>query len=134
MWNVSKLACLNSFEMHDDKIWALDFSERHGVQEGERPNLLMITGGSDSKIKVWHDSTAKEELKQKEEKLELIQDEQQLSKLLRENDLVKAALLAFKLNKLRDFFHVMNRLVSGKLVPPRAFIPGLMLPGVAQAT
>ena len=75
VWNVSKLTCLNSFEMHDDKIWALDFSERHGVQEGDRPNLLMITGGSDSKVKIWHDSTAKEELKQKEEKLELIQDE-----------------------------------------------------------
>ena len=47
---------------------------------------------------------------------------------------MQAALLAFKLNKLRDFFHVMNRIVSGKLVPPRAFIPGLMLPGVAQIT
>lgn len=63
VWNVSKLACLNSFEMHDDKIWALDFSERHGNQEDERPNLLMITGGSDSKVKLWQDSTATEELK-----------------------------------------------------------------------
>ena len=27
IWNVSKLTCLNSFEMQDDKIWALDFSE-----------------------------------------------------------------------------------------------------------
>jgi len=92
----------------------------------------MITGGSDSKIKVWQDSTAEEELKLKEEKLGKLKDEQNLSKLLRENDLSKAAVLAFKLNKLRDFFHVMNRIVSGNIVPPRAFIPGLMLPGVAQ--
>jgi len=51
---------------------------------------------------------------------------------MRDNELVEAALLAFKLNKLRDFFHAMNRLVCGKLVPPRAYIPGLMLPGVAN--
>lgn len=76
IWNVSKLACLNSFEMHDDKIWALDFSERLGETESDRPNLLMLTGGSDSKVKVWQDSTATEELKEKEQKLGLIQDEQ----------------------------------------------------------
>lgn len=75
VWNVSKLTCLNSFEMHDDKIWALDFLERLGAQDSDRPNLLMITGGSDSKIKIWRDSTAVEELKQKEDKLDLIYDE-----------------------------------------------------------
>lgn len=62
----------------------------------------------------------------------MIKDEQNLSKLMRENDLPKAALLAFKLHKLRDFFHVMNRIVTGQIVPPRAFIPGLMVPGVAS--
>ena len=131
VWNVSRQACLNTFEMHEDQIWAMDFAEE--VREtDERPTLMMITGGSDSKVKVWHDSTAEEELKLKEEKLGLLKDEQNLSKLLRENDLSKAAVLAFKLHKLRDFFHVMNRIVSGNIVPPRAFIPGLMLPGVAQ--
>ena len=53
---------------------------------------------------------------------------------MRENNLPQAALLAFKLNKLRDFFHVMNRIVSGQIVPPRAFIPGLMLPGMTPHT
>lgn len=95
---------------------------------------MMLTGGSDSKIKLWQDSTAAEELRIKEEKLGLIQDEQNLSKLMRENNLPKAALLAFKLNKLRDFFHVMNRIVSGQIVPPRAFIPGLMVPGMTPHT
>lgn len=51
---------------------------------------------------------------------------------MRDNDLPKAALLAFKLNKLRDFFYVMNRIVSGQKLPPRAFIPGLLIPGVAS--
>jgi hypothetical protein len=46
---------------------------------------------------------------------------------MRDNELCGAAVLAFKLNKLRDFFFAMNRLVNGKLMPPRAHIPGLMM-------
>jgi hypothetical protein len=66
--------------MHEEKIWALDFAEQHtpdseNPENGDRPNLMMLTGGSDSKIKIWTDSTAAEELRLKEEKLGLIQDE-----------------------------------------------------------
>ncbi len=125
LWNVSRQQCLNSFEMHEEKIWALDFAESDN-------QLMMVTGGSDSKVKIWSDNTVQEELKIKQEKLCSIADEQQLSKLLRENNLTQAALLAFRLKKIRDFFHVSNKLINGQLVPPRAFIPGLMLPGVAN--
>lgn len=52
-------------------------------------------------------------------------EEQKLSQLLRDNDLVSASVLAFKLNKLRDFFHAMDRLVTGRAPPPRPFIPGM---------
>lgn len=33
--------------------------------------------------------------------------------------------MAFRLNKLRDFFFAIDRLVTGKAAPPRPFIPGL---------
>lgn len=54
--------------MHEEKIWAMDFAETHLENEKldaaeQRPTLMMLTGGSDSKIKIWHDSTAAEELK-----------------------------------------------------------------------
>ena len=126
VWNVKKQLCLNTFEMHEEKIWALDFSENLVDN-----SILMLTGGSDGKVKRWEDCTVEQELESKEAKMVMIGDELKLSKLMRENDLVAAALLAFKLNKLRDFFHAMNRLVCGKLMPSRAAIPGLMLPGVA---
>ena len=59
--------------MHDDKIWAMDFSENLvNTEEEKTANLMMITGGSDSKVKLWQDSTAIEERKEKEEKLDLI--------------------------------------------------------------
>ena len=47
---------------------------------------------------------------------------------MREEDLISAALLAFKMNKLRDFYHAMNRLILGRHAPCRAHIPGMPLP------
>lgn len=51
--------------------------------------------------------------------------------MMRNEDLIDAALLAFKMNKLRDFYHSMNRLVMGRNAPCRAHIPGMpTLPGM----
>ena len=44
---------------------------------------------------------------------------------MRDNDLVEASLLAFRLNKLRDFFFAMDRLVTGR-AQPRPFVPSLL--------
>ena len=55
----------------------------------------------------------------------LREEEQKLSQLMRDNDMVQASVLAFKLNKLRDFFHAMDRLVSGRAPPPKPFFPGM---------
>lgn len=41
-------------------------------------------------------------------------DEQKLSHLIREQDYVEAALMAFRLNKLRDFYLVMDRILTNK--------------------
>jgi hypothetical protein len=62
--------------------------------------------------------------------LDLLEEEGKLSKMMRENKMVEASLMAFKLNKLRDFFHAMDRLVSGRLPPPKPFIRGINIPGV----
>ena len=59
----------------------------------------------------------------------MIESEHQLAKLIREDDLVQASLLAFKLNKLRDFFFAMDRLVTGRAPAPKPF---LALPGMTQ--
>ena len=37
-----------------------------------------------------------------------------MSRLIREEDFMEAALLAFRLNKLRDFYHVLNKIISKK--------------------
>jgi len=72
----------------------------------------MLTGGSDSCFRLWVDCTADQEQEAKQAELLRMQEEQQLSHLIRDEDFVKAASLAFKLNKLRDFYHVMTRIIS----------------------
>ena len=110
--------------MHEEKIWALDFVEKMSEDEGVH-QLKMITGAGDSRVKVWSDSTVEQQEKDNQEKLDRIAQELTLSNMLRDNDLVQASLLAFKLNKLRDFFHAMDRLVSGRVAQNRPFVPGM---------
>ena len=45
-------------------------------------------------------------------------DEQKLSQLIRGEDYLEAALMAFRMNKLRDFYLVMNKIVSASQAKP----------------
>lgn len=51
IWNIKKQSVVNTFEEHDDKIWAMD-----------NIGSTMITGGADSVIKIWRDNTEETEL------------------------------------------------------------------------
>jgi hypothetical protein len=46
--------------------------------------------------------------------LQRLQDEQKLSTLIRGEDFLEAALMAFRMNKLRDFYLVMNKILTLK--------------------
>ena len=112
--------------MHQDKIWTMDLYEKidkvsndeDDMEEEDeaayKSTIHLLTGGCDSTIKLWQDHTALQEVEDKEAELKRIQEEQKLSHLIREEDYVEAALLAFKLNKLRDFYHVLNKILSKK--------------------
>jgi U3 small nucleolar RNA-associated protein 13 len=47
VWSLKKQQCLNTWEMHEEKIWALEILQK------EDEELQMITGGSDSYIRLW---------------------------------------------------------------------------------
>lgn len=109
--------------MHADKIWALDLHEsivpieQDNVFEKSKTDIfqskiIIITGGGDSTFKVWEDFTLQQQQIDKEENLKRIQQEQQLSHLIRGKDFEKAALMAFEMNKIRDFFKILERLVT----------------------
>ena len=60
VWNLKKQACVNTFQMHDEKIWGLD------VSEGDR---YLLTGGGDSTLKLWLDCSAEKEVEDREKML-----------------------------------------------------------------
>ena len=41
-----------------------------------------------------------------------MEEEQKLSRLIRGDEFEEAALLAFRLNKLRDFYHVLHKMMQ----------------------
>lgn len=63
IWNVKKQTCVNTIQMHDDKVWALDVHEKVGKVEKEdgeevvTTSIHMVTGGADSTVKLWKDCT-----------------------------------------------------------------------------
>lgn len=132
LWNLKKQACVNTIQMHEEKIWGIDVSgDKH-----------ILTGGGDSTLKLWDDCTIEHDHEEKEKQLQRLQDEQKLSALIREEDFVEAAIVAFRLNKLRDFYLVINKVQSnsGAKADPvdsvlqdrakfRQFIESTSLPG-----
>ena len=76
--------------MHNDKIWTIDLFEKVEKIESEdeetqfSSTLHIVTGGGDSTIKVWQDYTAQQESEEREAHLKRIQQEQELSHLIRE--------------------------------------------------
>ena len=53
----------------------LEMGAQADAAEAQRETLRMITGAGDSTIKLWTDSTLEMQVKEKEEKLALIEDE-----------------------------------------------------------
>jgi len=68
--------CQNTFEMHDEKIWALDFCEHIQSFEGSHfTSLKLITGSSDSKVKIWVDNTVEQAATEKQVQMDLADNE-----------------------------------------------------------
>jgi len=73
IWNIKRQQCVNTFEMHDDKIWTMDLFEQiekiEDNQFGEdqfKSTIHLVTGGCDSTIKIWQDYTDEQEQEDKE--------------------------------------------------------------------
>jgi len=101
VWNLKKQVCLNTYEMHEEKVWALD-------TYGE----FLLTGAADSHIKLWQDCTVEREAEEKDRELQKVKDEQALSNLMLKSDFREAALLAFQLNRYRDFYYACQKLLK----------------------
>ena len=74
LWNVRSTECLNTFDGHEDKVWALTVG---GVQEG-----LVATGGGDARVQVWEDCTLQDKAEAAEEEEVTLLKQQRLTNAL----------------------------------------------------
>lgn len=74
LWHVRSTECLNTFDGHEDKVWALTVG---GTQEG-----LVATGGGDARVQVWEDCTLQDKAEAAEEEEVTLLKQQRLSNAL----------------------------------------------------
>jgi U3 small nucleolar RNA-associated protein 13 len=64
LWNIKDSECMGSFDAHGDKLWCVSVrpppSGSGAAAAMQQPPLELVTGGGDSILNVWVDSTASE--------------------------------------------------------------------------
>jgi U3 small nucleolar RNA-associated protein 13 len=91
LWDVRSGECVNTFDKHEDKIWAIavprppeEKAEKDEEEAGAGrvvappPPMEFYSGGSDARILTWVDSTKEEEDKRLEETERYLLQEQQM--------------------------------------------------------
>ena len=102
LWTIRTNECESTIDAHDDKIWALDLS-----QAG-----TLFSGGADSKIAVWRDTTKEKDDEKREAEEQNILMEQTLSNHLRHKRYEQALELALELDKPHQVLKVLNDILE----------------------
>ena len=102
LWTIRTNECENTIDAHDDKIWALDLS-RAGT---------LFSGGADSKIAVWRDTTKEKDDEKREAEEKNILMEQTLSNHLRHKRYEQALELALELDKPHQVLKVLTDILE----------------------
>lgn len=90
LWTIKNSECAGTFDQHTGKVWALAVSN-----DGDN----IITGGSDSLLITWRDSTEEKRAAALKEKEELLLNDQLLANLITNNQLFAALGLALSLDR-----------------------------------
>lgn len=90
LWTIRTNECESTIDGHHDKIWALDLSQCGNA---------LFSGGADSKISVWRDTTKEKDDALREAEEHNILMEQKLSNHLRHKQYEKALEIAMELDK-----------------------------------
>lgn len=97
LWTIRTNECESTMDGHDDKIWALDLSPC---------GTSLFSGGADSKIAVWRDTTKERDDAVREAEEQNILMEQKLSNHLRHKQYEKALEIALELDKPNQVLRV----------------------------
>jgi len=101
---VSSTECVNTFDAHEDKVWALA-ANKDGSQ--------MLSGGGDGRVSLWKDCTVADDLKKAEDVAKEIEQTQQLSNLMNTGQMNKAMRMAIELRRPGMLLKVIDRIIGG---------------------
>jgi U3 small nucleolar RNA-associated protein 13 len=97
LWTIRTNECEATLDGHVDKVWAMDLSPVNGT---------LISGGADSKLVVWRDTTIEEDAVKQAGEAHMIQMEQKLANHLRFKEYEQALEIALDLEKPRQALKV----------------------------
>ncbi|XP_076246835.1 transducin beta-like protein 3 [Calliopsis andreniformis] len=103
LWNIKTSECVCTLEQHSNRIWTL------AVSKDEKS---IISGGSDSALIFWRDVTEERKRKAAMEMEQLALEEQELSNLLKSNDLLSALNLALKLKRPLQVLKITENILN----------------------
>jgi len=106
LWTIRNNECEATMDAHNDKVWALDLSPDCGE---------MVSGGADSKLVVWADTTQQAIDAKHAEDEEVIMLDQKLANHLRHKEYAEALEIAFKRDKPQHALKVLTALMEGGL-------------------
>ncbi len=108
LWSIKYGNCLANFDEHSDRVWGL------AVLDKMDNNFMMITGGEDSKVNIWRDSTLEVVQEQKREIDEAVRMEQQLKNLTRNKKYLEAIQIAIKADRPRQVYILIEQFLGLK--------------------
>lgn len=108
LWSIKYGNCLANFDEHSDRVWGLAVLDKMNDQ------FMMVTGGEDSKVNIWKDSTLEVVQEQKREIDEAVRMEQQLKNLARNKQYLEAIKLAIKADRPRQVYSMIEQFLGLK--------------------
>ncbi len=116
LWTLRTGVCEGTFDAHDSKVWALALSKSEDDDAlgagGANAGLRVVSGGVDSVINVWRDTTAEEEEFAAKGREEAILQDQELQNCMRASEYAKALDLGFRLNRPRQVFQIIVEVLN----------------------
>jgi len=103
VWDLKTAMNLGTFDAHEDKIWAVAYSE--ATKE-------IITAGRDGNIFFWTDKTEEKKEEERQKANEVVKTEQTLANLVHSGQLDKALRYSLRLDKPRQTKKMLLKLAS----------------------
>jgi FOG: WD40 repeat len=96
LWTIRSNECVFTMDAHEDRIWAMDIDDN-----------MLVTGGADSRLKLFRDTTIEVEQQNREEQDQNILKEQKLANHLRHKEYEQALDIALDMDKPRQVLKVL---------------------------